>query len=60
MTVQRILDSQETVERVHIAPDAKVRDVLSSLAGSKVGGRVVIPDCETVWGLRCESEIVRG
>ena len=60
MTVQRILDSQETVERVHIAPDAKVRDVLSSLAFSNVGALVVSTDGDTVEGIISERDIVRG
>lgn len=41
MTVQRILDTQQGVERSHIAPDAKISDVLSSLAFRNVGALVV-------------------
>lgn len=60
MTVQRILDSQQTVERAHIAPDAKVRDVLSSLAFRNVGALVVSTDGETIEGIISERDIVRG
>ena len=60
MTVQRILDSQQTVERAYISPDAKVRDVLSSLAFRNVGALVVSTDGDTVEGLVSERDIVRG
>lgn len=60
MTVQRILDSQQTVERAYISPDAKVRDVLSSLAFRNVGALVVSTDGDTVEGLISERDIVRG
>ena len=60
MTVQRILDSQQTVERAYISPDAKVLDVLSSLAFRNVGALVVSTDGDTVEGLISERDIVRG
>ena len=60
MTVQRILDSQQTVEKAHIAPDAKVSDVLSSLAFRNVGALVVSTDGDTVEGVISERDIVRG
>ncbi len=60
MTVQRILDSQQTVERAYIAPDAKVRDVLSSLAFRNVGALVVSTDGDTIEGIISERDIVRG
>ena len=60
MTVQRILDSQQTVERVHIAPDAKVRDVLSSLAFRNVGALVVSTDGDKIQGIISERDIVRS
>jgi CBS domain-containing protein len=60
LTVQRILDSQQTVERAYISPDAKVRDVLSSLAFRNVGALVVSTDGDTVEGLVSERDIVRG
>ncbi len=60
MTVQRILDCQEGVERAHIAPDAKVRDVLNSLAFRNVGALVVSTDGDKVEGIISERDIVRG
>ena len=60
MTVQRILDSQQDVQRAHIAPDAKIRDVLNSLAFRNVGALVVSSDGETVEGIISERDIVRG
>ena len=60
MTVQRIIDSQQSVERTHISPDAKIRDVLNSLAFRNVGAVVVSTDGETVEGIISERDIVRG
>ena len=60
MTVQRILDTQEGVERAHIAPDARIRDVLNSLAFRNVGALVVSSDGDTVEGIISERDIVRG
>ena len=60
MTVQRILDTQEVVQRAHIAPDARIRDVLNSLAFSDVGALVVSSDGDTVEGIISERDIVRG
>ena len=60
MTVQRILDTQEGVQRAHIAPDARIRDVLNSLAFSDVGALVVSSDGDTVEGIISERDIVRG
>ena len=60
MTVQRILDTQEGVQRAHIAPDAKIRDVLNSLAFRNVGALVVSTDGDTVEGIISERDIVRG
>ena len=60
MTVQRILDTQEGVQRAHIAPDARIRDVLNSLAFSDVGALVVSSDGDKVEGIISERDIVRG
>ena len=60
MTVQRILDAREGVQRAHIAPDARVRDVLNSLAFSDVGALVVSTDGNKVEGIISERDIVRG
>lgn len=60
MTVQRILDSQQNVERAHVAPDARVRDALNLLASKNVGALVVSSDGETVEGIISERDIVRG
>ena len=60
MTVQRILDTQEGAQRAHIAPDAKIRDVLNSLAFRNVGALVVSTDGDTVEGIISERDIVRG
>ena len=60
MTVQRILDTQKGVERAHIAPDARIRDVLNSLAFRDVGALVVSTDGEKVEGIISERDIVRG
>ena len=60
MTVQRILDTQEGVQRAHIAPDARIRDVLNSLAFSDVGALVVSKDGDKVEGIISERDIVRG
>ena len=60
MTVQRILDTQQGVERTHIAPDARIRDVLNSLAFKNVGALVVSTDGDKVEGIISERDIVRG
>ncbi len=60
MTVQRILDSQEGVERTHVAPDAKISDVLNALAFKDVGALVVSTDGDKVDGIISERDIVRG
>jgi CBS domain-containing protein len=60
VTVQRILDTQEGVQRAHIAPDARIRDVLNSLAFSDVGALVVSTDGDKVEGIISERDIVRG
>ncbi|MGB5719436.1 MAG: CBS domain-containing protein [Woeseiaceae bacterium] len=60
MTVQRILDSQKGVEPAYIAPDAKIGEVLSSLAFKDVGALVVSSDGNTVEGIISERDIVRG
>ena len=60
MTVQRILDTQQGVERSHIAPDAKISDVLNSLAFRNVGALVVSTDGDKVEGIISERDIVRG
>lgn len=60
MTVQRILDSQQGAERATIVPDAKIRDVLNSLAFRDVGALVVSTDGDKVEGIISERDIVRG
>ncbi len=60
MPVQRILDAQESVQNAYIAPDATIRDVLSSLATRNVGALVVSSDGDTVEGIISERDIVRG
>lgn len=60
MTVQRLLDSQQSVERTFVSPDASIRDVLSVLASKNVGALVVSADGETVQGIISERDIVRG
>ncbi len=60
MPVQRILDAQESVQNAYIAPDATIRDVLSSLASRNVGALVVSSDGDTVEGIISERDIVRG
>jgi CBS domain-containing protein len=60
VTVQRILDSQQKVERAYVAPDARVRDALDSLASRNVGALVVSSDGDTVEGIISERDIVRG
>ena len=60
MTVQRILDSQQGVEPAYIAPDAKIDEVLNSLAFKDVGALVVSSDGNTVEGIISERDIVRG
>lgn len=60
MTVQRILDSQQGAEPAHISPDAKITDVLNSLAFNDVGALVVSSDGITVEGIISERDIVRA
>lgn len=60
MTVQRLLDSQKTVERTFVAPDATIREVLSALASRNVGALVVSSDGDKVEGIISERDIVRG
>ncbi|MEM1176560.1 MAG: CBS domain-containing protein [Pseudomonadota bacterium] len=60
MTVQRILDSLERVERNFIAPDASIREALSVLADKNVGALVVSSDGDTVEGILSERDVVRG
>jgi CBS domain-containing protein len=60
VTVQRILDAREGVQRAYIAPDARIRDVLNSLAFSDVGALVVSADGDKVEGIISERDIVRG
>jgi len=60
LTVQRILDSQQGVEPAYIAPDAKIDEVLNSLAFKDVGALVVSSDGNTVEGIISERDIVRG
>jgi CBS domain-containing protein len=59
VTVQRILDSQQSVERTYIAPDATIRDALNELAASNVGALVVSTDGDKVEGIISERDIVR-
>ena len=60
MTVQRILDSQKSVERTYVSPEASIGDVLSALASRNVGALVVSSDGEKVEGIVSERDIVRG
>ena len=60
MTVQRLLDSQKSIERTYVSPDASIREVLSALASRNVGALVVSTDGETVEGIISERDIVRG
>lgn len=60
MTVQRIIDSQKHAQRAHVEPDAKISDVLGSLAFTNVGALVVSTDGKKVEGIISERDIVRG
>ena len=60
MTVQRLLDSQKSVERTYVSPDASIREVLSAFASRNVGAVVVSTDGEKVEGIVSERDIVRG
>ncbi|MEM9402117.1 MAG: CBS domain-containing protein [Pseudomonadota bacterium] len=60
VTVQRIIDSLERVERNFIAPDATVRAALAMLAERNVGALVVSSDGDKVEGIISERDIVRG
>ncbi|MBT8067033.1 MAG: CBS domain-containing protein [Gammaproteobacteria bacterium] len=60
MTVQRLLDSQKSMERTYVSPDASIREVLGALASRNVGALVVSTDGETVEGIISERDIVRG
>ncbi len=60
MTVQRLLDTQKSVERNFVSPDASIRDVLGVLAARNVGAVVVSSDGDRVEGIISERDIVRG
>lgn len=60
MTVQRLLDTQKSVERTVVSPDTSIREVLGVLASKNVGAVVVTDDGETVQGIISERDIVRG
>ena len=60
MTVQRILNSQDGFEVGHISPDAKIEEVLNSLAFRDVGALIVSSDGKTVEGIISERDIVRS
>lgn len=60
MTVQRLLDTQKSVERTFVSPDTSIREVLGVLASKNVGAVVVTDDGETVQGIISERDIVRG
>ena len=60
MTVQRLLNSQKTVERTFVSPDASIREVLEALASRNVGALVVSTDGDKVEGILSERDIVRG
>lgn len=60
MTVQRILDSLEEIQRNHIQPDSKIRDALGMLAEKNVGALLVSTDGDRVDGIISERDIVRG
>ena len=60
MTVQRLLDSQKSVERTYVGPDASIREVLDALAARNVGALVISSDGEKVEGIVSERDIVRG
>lgn len=60
MTVQRLLDTQERVERTFVSPDTSILEVLGVLASKNVGALVVSADGETVQGIISERDIVRG
>ena len=60
MTVQRLLDTQKSVERTFVSPDTSIREVLGVLASKNVGAVVVSADGETVQGIISERDIVRG
>ena len=60
MTVQRLLDTQKSVERTFVSPDTSIREVLGVLASRNVGAMVVTEDGETVQGIISERDVVRG
>ncbi len=60
MTVQRLLDTQKSVERTHLPPDARISEVLSVLAARNVGALLISTDGDTVEGIVSERDIVRG
>ena len=60
MTVQRILNSQDGFEVGHISPDARIEEVLNSLAFRDVGALIVSSDGKTVEGIISERDIVRS
>lgn len=60
MTVQRILNTQDTQPPRQIGPDAGIEDVLNTLAFQNVGALVVTSDGKKVEGIISERDIVRG
>jgi CBS domain-containing protein len=60
VTVQRLLDTQKSVERNFVSPDASIREVLGVLAARNVGAVVVSSDGEKVEGIVSERDLVRG
>ena len=60
MTVQRLLDTQKSVERTFVSPDTSIREVLGVLASKNVGAVVITDDGETVQGIISERDIVRS
>jgi CBS domain-containing protein len=60
LTVQRILDPRKGDDAAHISPDARIADVLNSLASNNVGALVVSSDGSRVEGIISERDIVRG
>ena len=60
MTVQRILNAQDGFEVGHISPDARIEDVLNSLAFKDVGALIVSSDGLKVEGIISERDIVRS
>ena len=59
MTVQRILRDKGT-HTVCVAPDARVAQVITSLAHEDVGALVVSADGDRIDGIITERDVVRG